>query len=65
MVKVKICGITSYEDARAAVEAGADALGFVFYDKSPRFINPVRAAGIISQAPPVHSDRRAFCQRGD
>jgi phosphoribosylanthranilate isomerase len=53
MVKVKICGITSYEDARTAVEAGADALGFVFFDKSPRFINPVIAAGIISRLPPL------------
>ena len=52
MVKVKICGITSYEDATAALEAGADALGFVFFDRSPRFINPVRAAGIISKLPP-------------
>ena len=52
MVKVKICGITSYKDARVAVDAGADALGFVFFDKSPRFINPVRAAGIISRLPP-------------
>lgn len=52
MVKVKICGITSYEDASVAVEAGADALGFVFFDRSPRFINPVRAAGIIAKLPP-------------
>lgn len=52
MVKVKVCGITSYEDAFAAVQAGADALGFVFYEKSPRFINPALAARIIGKLPP-------------
>ncbi|NVO00130.1 MAG: phosphoribosylanthranilate isomerase [Geobacteraceae bacterium] len=52
MVKIKICGITNLEDARAAVDAGADALGFVFYDKSPRNINPALAAQIIAKLPP-------------
>ncbi len=52
-VKVKICGITNLADGLAAAEAGADALGFVFYDQSPRAISVEAAAALIRQLPPL------------
>jgi phosphoribosylanthranilate isomerase len=51
MVRVKICGITSTADAQAAIEAGANLIGFNFYAKSPRHISEDRAAEIRSKLP--------------
>jgi phosphoribosylanthranilate isomerase len=51
MTWIKICGITNLEDAQASVEAGADALGFVFYEKSPRNIDRQLAGKIAALLP--------------
>jgi phosphoribosylanthranilate isomerase len=51
-VKVKICGLTNLADATVAAEAGADALGFIFYEASPRHVAVEAAAQIIRQLPP-------------
>jgi phosphoribosylanthranilate isomerase len=50
--RVKICGLTREQDVDAAVAAGADAVGFVLYDKSPRYIPPARAAELARRLPP-------------
>src|SRR5205809_905981 len=52
MIRVKICGITNLDDARMAVQAGADALGFIFVEKTPRFVTPEQVASIVRWLPP-------------
>ena len=50
--RVKICGITNLEDALTAVDAGADALGFIFVENTPRFVTPAQVAPIVRALPP-------------
>ena len=50
--RIKICGLTRVEDIHAVVAAGADAIGFVFYPKSPRYVTPQQAASLIAAVPP-------------
>lgn len=50
-IRIKICGVTTPEDARFAAEAGADAVGLNFFPKSPRFLTPMQAAAIVRALP--------------
>src|SRR2546422_9537267 len=52
MTKVKICGITTMNDARVAVEAGADMIGLIFYPRCPRAVTPEQAHTIVAHLPP-------------
>ena len=55
MTRVKICGITTREDAQVAVEAGADMVGLIFYAPSPRYVTPAQAHRIVAHLPPACS----------
>ena len=63
-VRVKICGITRLPDLHAACEAGADALGFVFYEKSPRHVSIANAAGLLRELPPFVQSVGLFVNAG-
>jgi phosphoribosylanthranilate isomerase len=60
MVRIKICGVTTSADARAAAEAGADAVGLNFYPQSPRYVTPQQAAEVVRALPPFTSPVGVF-----
>jgi len=59
--RIKVCGITCQEDARAAVAAGADALGFIFVEQSPRLVQPEIVRAITGNLPPFVDGVGVFC----
>jgi phosphoribosylanthranilate isomerase len=61
-IRIKICGVTTPEDARQAAEAGADALGLNFYPKSPRFVSPTQASAIVRALSPFTTTIGVFVQ---
>ncbi|HSE95960.1 MAG TPA: phosphoribosylanthranilate isomerase [Methylomirabilota bacterium] len=63
-VKIKICGITSLADALMAAEAGADALGFIFVEDTPRYVTPARAASIVAALSPFVVSVGVFWDHG-
>ncbi len=64
-MRIKVCGITSYDDASMALDLGADALGFNFYPESPRFLAPSSAGEIIHRLDPLAVTVAVFVNFGD
>ena len=65
MTAIKICGITREQDLLDAARAGANAVGFVFYTKSPRAVTPARAAELMRGLPPFVTSVGLFVDAGE
>lgn len=65
LVRVKICGLTRAQDIKNAVQVGVDALGFVFYRESPRFVPPSQAQSLLQQVPPFITKVALFVNAED